>query len=110
MNRRGFITSTLALAFVNKFRSRICIPTAPVSVLWGDGRHDDTAALNAWGAGRPVVYPDGTPVTKVIANSVFLITGTIHISRQDPGLMIINNHFRYAGPDLDRRPTLRSVA
>ncbi len=49
-------------------------------VLWGDGRHDDTAALNAWFAGETVVWGEThQPVGAEIAGHDFLLSSTIYV-------------------------------
>jgi len=49
-------------------------------VLWGDGRHDDTVALNAWFRGDPVVWGQtGRSIGPRIANHVFRLTAPIYI-------------------------------
>jgi len=53
--------------------------------LWGDGRHDDTAALNAWFRGESVVWAQtGTKVGSEIGGSeigdrVFRLIGPVYI-------------------------------
>ncbi len=98
LTRRRFFGVTAALALAAKWPPRLTNPTPqfvnPVApVLWGDGRHDDTIALNAWGAGRPVVRPDGTPVGKVLRDLTCIITGAVTITRQDEGLALLYNRF-----------------
>jgi hypothetical protein len=59
-------------------------PTAPL-ILWGDARHDDTVALNAWFRGDNVVWAqNGRPVGSEIAgpptgDRVFRLTGPVYI-------------------------------
>jgi hypothetical protein len=49
-------------------------------VLWGDGAHDDTEALNAWFRGETVVWGDTQqPVGAEIADRVFLLSSTVYI-------------------------------
>lgn len=55
-----------------------CRP-APL-VLWGDGRHDDTAALNAWLRGDTVIWAaTGRPVGATIAGHAFALSAAIYI-------------------------------
>ena len=50
-------------------------------VLWGDGEHDDTAALNAWFRGDAVVWADThKPVGAEIADRTFLLSSTVYVS------------------------------
>jgi hypothetical protein len=49
-------------------------------VLWGDGRHDDTIALNAWFRGDPVVWGDnGRTVGVQIDRRIFRLTSPVYI-------------------------------
>jgi hypothetical protein len=48
--------------------------------LWGDGRHDDTRALNAWFYGDPVVWAEtGRAVGPQIVGRVFRLSSTVYI-------------------------------
>lgn len=48
-------------------------------VLWGDGEHDDTAALNAWFRGDPVVWGDTQEeIGAVISDRSFLLSQTVY--------------------------------
>jgi hypothetical protein len=48
-------------------------------VLWGDGEHDDTAALNAWLRGEPVVWGQSREeVGPVIADRSFLLSQAVY--------------------------------
>lgn len=50
-------------------------------VLWGDGRHDDTAALNAWFRGDRVIWGEtGGTVGSQIAGHEFRLSAAIYIS------------------------------
>src|SRR3974377_1005468 len=54
-------------------------PAAP-PVLWGDGEHDDTAALNAWFRGETVLWAQThTEVGSEIADHNFLLSATVYI-------------------------------
>ncbi len=49
-------------------------------VLWGDGRHDDTRALNAWFRGDPVIWAQtGQPAGPQIADRSFLMTSAVYV-------------------------------
>jgi hypothetical protein len=49
-------------------------------VLWGDGRHDDTAALNAWLRGHDAIWADtGTPVGAAISGRSFRLSSAIYV-------------------------------
>jgi hypothetical protein len=50
-------------------------------VLWGDGEHDDTAALNAWFRGDPVVWGEThQSVGAEIADRTFLLSAAVYVS------------------------------
>jgi hypothetical protein len=54
--------------------------TAAGIALWGDGRHDDTKALNAWFKGEEVVWAEsGRPVGAEIVGRVFLLSSTVYM-------------------------------
>lgn len=90
VNRRSFIcTSALVAA---------AVALAPATlfggkryVLYGDGVHDDTQALQAWFDGKIVYWPDGSIASilknspdnpfKVGAGRVFNLRQTIYIER-----------------------------
>jgi hypothetical protein len=66
-------------------------------VLWGDGRHDDTAALNAWFRGDTVVWGEnGRNVGPQIADRVFRLNSAIYIT-SGTGRSI--EHFRFVWPE-----------
>jgi len=49
-------------------------------VLWGDGEHDDTAALNAWLRGDNLVWATtGAPVGEAIADRVFRLSSVVYV-------------------------------
>jgi hypothetical protein len=48
-------------------------------VLWGDGQHDDTAALNAWLRGDVLLWAEtGEPVGAVIADRTFRLSAAVY--------------------------------
>jgi hypothetical protein len=50
-------------------------------LLWGDGEHDDTAALNAWFRGEIVIWAQShEPVGAEISDRNFRLNSTIYIS------------------------------
>lgn len=94
MTRRGFLlrlSGGVALAALSPV-ARFFAPSVPV--LWGDGKHDDTVALNAWAAGRPVRRPDGSDVGKVLHGGRFLVSDTIYFTRTDEGCQFTNNYIQ----------------
>ena len=55
-----------------------CVRTQ--NILWGDGRHDDTAALNAWLRGEDAVWADsGRSVGPAIAGRSFRLSSAIYV-------------------------------
>jgi hypothetical protein len=53
---------------------------AAPSALWGDGEHDDTAALNAWFRGETVIWAQThEAVGAEIADHNFLLSSTVYI-------------------------------
>ena len=55
-----------------------CVPVA--IVLWGDGRHDDTKALDAWFHGASAIWADsGAPVGNDIAGRSFRLSSAIYV-------------------------------
>jgi hypothetical protein len=49
-------------------------------VLWGDGVHDDTTALNAWLRGENLVWAEtGEPVGDAVAGHVFRLSSAIYV-------------------------------
>jgi hypothetical protein len=54
--------------------------SAAPPVLWGDGEHDDTEALNAWFRGETVVWAQTHEVVgSEIADRRFLLSSTVYI-------------------------------
>jgi hypothetical protein len=50
-------------------------------LLWGDGEHDDTAALNAWFRGETVMWAQtNEPAGAEIADHTFLLSSTVYVS------------------------------
>ena len=49
-------------------------------VLWGDGRHDDSAALNAWFRGADAIWAEsGEPVGAAIAGHSFRLSAPVFV-------------------------------
>lgn len=73
------LAALLALSPVQAEEQSKCV-TAP-HLLWGDGEHDDTAALNAWFRGETVIWAQThEPVGGEIADRTFLLSSTVYIS------------------------------
>jgi hypothetical protein len=74
-----------------------CVPAE--IVLWGDGRHDDTRALNAWLRGEDAVWADsGAPVGAAISGRGFRLSAAVYV-RAGTGRVIEN--FRLLWPERD---------
>ena len=80
------ITAFLALAFGAPALGPVaaladehhCVRTQ--NILWGDGRHDDTIALNAWFKGEDAVWGDsGKSVGAAIAGRSFRLSSAIYV-------------------------------
>ena len=70
---------------------------ATLFVLWGDGRHDDSMALNGWFRGDPVVWGQtGRSIGPQIADHVFRLTAPIYIP-SGTGRRI--DHFKFFWPE-----------
>lgn len=74
MNRKSFIL-TLAAGFASLF---VQLPRKKY-VLYGDGIHDDTEALQVWFNGdyEDVCHPDGRPTGKVLSHGEYRFTRPI---------------------------------
>jgi hypothetical protein len=91
-------------------------------VLWGDGEHDDTAALNAWFRGETVTWAQThEPVGAEIADHTFLLSSTVYV-RGGTGLRlerfrmiwpwrheIVSGGTIVTGHDPDREPRTEGV-
>lgn len=81
MNRRGFLGAILAAAAAPAVvRAGVLMPIyvpAPPHILrlWGDGIHDDRAAMQALFDGGPVFAPDGR-ILERLSNQVAIPAGT----------------------------------
>jgi hypothetical protein len=71
------LAATLALTAPCHAERQDCVQAE--IVLWGDGRHDDTAALNAWLRGRPAIWAaSGAPVGATIAGHSFRLSAALY--------------------------------
>ena len=89
------LAALLALAAAKAEEPSKC--DAAPHLLWGDGEHDDTAALNAWFRGETVTW--GQTHEKVgaeIADRTFLLSSVIYISS---GTSRKLERFRMVWPD-----------
>lgn len=103
MQRRGFLLASLAAfaapAIVHADSlMRLAVPRL---VLWGDGVHDDTQALQNLLAGLDVRRPDGASLLRSYADNrtIYLPAGTYKIrgakfkgeSTYPPGIRFLSN-------------------
>ena len=73
------LAALLALAAAKAEEPSKC--DAAPHLLWGDGEHDDTAALNAWFRGETVTWGQTHETVGVeIADRTFLLSSVIYIS------------------------------
>jgi hypothetical protein len=74
------VFAALVALFPAKAEERSKCDAAP-RVLWGDGEHDDTAALNAWFRGETVIWAQThEKVGAEIADRTFLLSSVVYIS------------------------------
>jgi hypothetical protein len=82
--RAVFIAVAVLAAFVARPAARAEEPSkcaAAAHALWGDGEHDDTAALNAWFEGETVIWAQThEAVGEEIADRTFLLSSAVYIS------------------------------
>jgi hypothetical protein len=73
------LAALLALASAKAEEQSKC--SAAPHLLWGDGEHDDTAALNAWFRGETVIWAQThDKVGAEIADHTFLLSSAVYIS------------------------------
>ena len=73
------LAALLALASAKAEEQSKC--SAAPHLLWGDGEHDDTAALNAWFRGETVIWAQThETVGAQITDRTFLLSSVIYIS------------------------------
>ena len=74
----GLLAALIVISPATAEEQTKCAAAPPV--LWGDGEHDDTAALNAWFRGETVVWADThQAVGSEIADRTFLLSSTVYI-------------------------------
>jgi hypothetical protein len=73
------LAALLALSAAKAEEQSKC--AAAPHLLWGDGEHDDTAALNAWFRGERVIWAQThETVGTEIADHTFLLSSVVYIS------------------------------
>jgi hypothetical protein len=92
MHRRKFIKGAAALAAFSAVGLSAVLPGPPV--LYGDGRRDDTEALQAWFDGKRVVRPDGSEVGPMLHGGQYRITRTINPNKWRDNLSFRDNVLR----------------
>lgn len=92
MNRRSFLTTIPAIATIATLAPRIALAGAPI--LYCDGVHDDTDALQALIDGKPVRNLDGRRVQS-LHGGTYLLRKTLWI--RNNGLTATNSTFVGAG-------------
>jgi len=76
-------------------------------LLWGDGKHDDTLALNAWLRGAEAVWADtGQPVGSTINGRTFRLSEAVYV-RAGTGRAL--HEFRLAWPERGETVTGGSI-
>jgi hypothetical protein len=74
----GLLAALIAASPAKADELAKCAAAPPV--LWGDGEHDDTAALNAWFRGETVVWAQThQAVGPEIDDRTFLLSSTVYI-------------------------------
>jgi hypothetical protein len=75
----ALLTGIVALLPARAEQQLSCAAAPPV--LWGDGEHDDTTALNAWFRGEAVIWAQThQAVGAEIADRKFLLSSVVYIS------------------------------
>lgn len=93
---RAAALAALVIVAVSSAKAEDPDCAAASRVLWGDGEHDDTAALNAWFRGETAVWGQThEPVGAEIADRTFRLSSTVYISG-GTGLRL--EHFRMIWP------------
>lgn len=108
MNRHDFLGIMLAAAAapaIVRAESimRLVVPRS--LILWGDGIHDDTAALRAFFNGGLIYRPSGLPAQPTLYGERFLITESIRL-HENKGRIIINSCIQWRGMALQCSPPM----
>ncbi len=105
MQRRSFLGAMLAgLVAPAIVRTDSLMRPAPLRgmVLWGDGIHDDTVALNDFVRGRPVLRPDGSRLLQQPGGRLYVPAGTYAISSS----LVVTNETEMVGSELKASPDM----
>jgi len=79
MHRAAALLAAMLVVSAARAEDQAKCAAAP-PVLWGDGAHDDTAALNAWFRGETVVWAQThEAVGSLIADHDFQLSSTVYI-------------------------------
>jgi hypothetical protein len=90
----ALVTAAASPAALAAAPSQHCVQ--PTVILWGDGRHDDTKALQAWLRGADALWGDsGAPVGATIASHRFRLSAAIYV---DAGTGRTLENFRFDWP------------
>lgn len=82
MKRRQFIKALALVSSALTFGLPVLAFTKRPSMLYGDGVHDDTQAIQDLADGLPVVWAhDGSPVDRGLRDHTFLVRDTVDLSR-----------------------------
>jgi hypothetical protein len=97
-----------------------CVPARVI--LWGDGRHDDSFALNAWLDGKEAIWADsGAPVGSTISGRRFRLSAAIYVQAGSGRVLrdfrlewpergeTVSGGTIAAGRDPDREPVMSGV-
>lgn len=105
MNRRGFLKSMLAAGAASYVvtSAGVLMPVRKLWTplqLWGDGIHDDTAALQAWINGEPVIdMRTGASLGRVLIGGEYQVSQTIYMTPDKPVREMLGNVFVRKGLD-----------
>lgn len=100
LTRRSFLGGAVAVATVAAVAP--VFPVSPLPILYGDGKHDDTLALQALLDKQPVIDGTSSEVIVVgehghvfIQGGVYLVSDTLHIRAENiyliEGLVLCNH-------------------
>ena len=126
--RRGGLVTLLAVATVLvgspsalAAKAQDCVRAE--AVLWGDGKHDDTSALNAWLRGEDAIWASsGSPVGPTISSRSFRLSSAIYVRAGSGRALhdfrlewpergeVVSGGTILAGADPDQEPVVSGVS